>query len=85
MLWVWARNLSEDFVRLLRAAKSHRAELPEASKSRNVPQNLGPCLDAKTKISKKIPAPAWRLKSRRNKKRIATAVCKWRDESNEPN
>ena len=27
-------------------------------------------------------APAWRLKSRRNKKRIATAVYKWRDESN---
>ena len=26
-----------------------------------------------------------RLKSRRNKKRIATAVCKWRDESNESN
>ena len=34
---------------------------------------------------KKIPAPAWRLKSRRNKKRIATAACKSRDESNEPN
>ena len=32
-----------------------------------------------------FPALAWRLKSRRNKKRIATAVCKWRDESNEPN
>ena len=44
-----------------------------------------PCLVAKTKIPKKNPAPAWRLKSRRNKKRIATAVCKWRDESNEPN
>ena len=26
-----------------------------------------------------------RLKSRRNKKRIATAACKSRDESNEPN
>ena len=39
----------------------------------------------KPKFQKKIPAPAWRLKSRRNKKRIATAVCKWRDESNEPN
>ena len=39
----------------------------------------------KPKFQKKFPAPAWRLKSRRNKKRIATAVCKWRDESNEPN
>ena len=39
----------------------------------------------KPKFQKKIPTPAWRLKSRRNKKRIATAVCKWRDESNEPN
>ena len=38
-----------------------------------------------SKFKKKFPAPAWRLKSRRNKKRIATAVCKWRDESNEPN
>ena len=47
---------------------------------------LGPCLVTKIKIpKKKIPAPAWRLKSRRNKKRIATAVCKRRDESNEPN
>ena len=27
----------------------------------------------------------WRLKSRRNKKRIATAACKSRDESNELN
>jgi len=34
---------------------------------------------------KKILAPAWRLKSRRNKKLIATAACKSRDESNEPN
>ena len=34
---------------------------------------------------KKILAPAWRLKSRRNKKCIATAACKSRDESNEPN
>ena len=32
-----------------------------------------------------FPPPAWRLKSRRNKKRIATAVCKWQDESNKPN
>ena len=39
----------------------------------------------KPKFQKKIPAPAWRLKSRRNKNRIATTVCKWRDESNEPN
>ena len=40
-----------------------------------------------SKFQKKFPAPAWRLKSRRNKKRkrIMTAVCKWRDESNEPN
>ena len=28
---------------------------------------------------------AWRFKSRRNKKRIVTATCKSRDESNEPN
>ena len=48
-------------------------------------RQLSPCLVTKFKIPKKIPAPAWRLKSRRNKKRIATAVCKWRDESNEPN
>ena len=39
----------------------------------------------KSKFQKKIPAPVWRLKSRQNKKRIATAICKWRDESNEPN
>ena len=32
-----------------------------------------------------FPALVWRFKSRRNKKRIATVVCKWRDESNEPN
>ena len=38
-----------------------------------------------SKFQKKNSTPAWRLKSRRNKKRIATAVCKWRDESNEPN
>ena len=38
-----------------------------------------------SKFQNFFPAPAWRLKSRRNKKRIATAVCKWRDESNEPN
>ena len=37
-----------------------------------------------SKFQKKNSALAWRLKSRRNKKRIATAVCKWRDESNEP-
>ena len=46
---------------------------------------LSPCLDEKPKFQKKIPAPAWRLKFRRNKKHISTAVCKWRDESNEPN
>ena len=46
---------------------------------------LRPCLVTKFKIQIFFPAPAWRLKSRRNKKRIATAVCKWRDESNEPN
>ena len=39
----------------------------------------------KSKFQKKFPALAWRLKSRRNKKRIATAACKWRDKSNEPN
>ena len=39
----------------------------------------------KSKFQKKFPAPAWRLKSKQNKKRIATAICKWRDESNEPN
>ena len=39
----------------------------------------------KPKFQKKFPASAWRLKSRRNKKRIATAACKSRDESNEPN
>ena len=38
-----------------------------------------------SKFQKKNSAPAWRLKSRRNKKRIATVICKWRDESNEPN
>jgi len=48
-------------------------------------RETGPCLDEKSKFQKKIPAPAWRLKSRRNKKHIATVVCKWRDESNEPN
>ena len=45
----------------------------------------GPCLVTKFKIPKKILTPAWRFKSRRNKKYIATAVCKWRDKSNEPN
>ena len=43
-----------------------------------------PCSVPKTKIPKKNSAPTWRFKSRRNKKGIATAVCKWRDESNEP-
>ena len=38
-----------------------------------------------SKFQKKISTPAWRLKSRRNKKRIATAAYKSRDESNEPN
>ena len=38
-----------------------------------------------SKFQNFFPALAWRFKSRRNKKRIATAVCKWRDESNEPN
>ena len=39
----------------------------------------------KSKFQKKNPAPAWRVKSRRNKKRIATAAYKSRDESNQPN
>jgi len=44
------------------------------------------CLVAKFKIpKKKIPTPAWRIKSRRNKKRIAQFACKSRDESNELN
>ena len=47
--------------------------------------NLARVQFQKPKFQKKFPAPAWRLKSRRKKKRIATAVCKWRDESNEPN
>jgi len=42
--------------------------------------SLTPCLVSKIKIPKKISG-----KSRRNKKRIATAACKSRDESNEPN
>ena len=46
---------------------------------------LSPCSVPKFKIPKKNSAPAWILKFRRNKKRIVTAVCKWRDESNEPN
>jgi len=46
---------------------------------------LSPCLVAKYQIPNFFPAPAWKLKFRRNKKRIATAICKWRDESNEPN
>jgi len=37
------------------------------------------------KFQKKIPASAWRIKSRRNKKRIAQFACKSRDESNKPN
>ena len=44
-----------------------------------------PCLVANFQIPIFFPASAWRLKSRRNKKYIVTAVCKWRDESNEPN
>ena len=44
-----------------------------------------PCLDAKFQILNFFSAAAWRLKSRKNKKRIATAACKSRDESNEPN
>ena len=39
----------------------------------------------KSKFQIFFPAPAWRLKARQNKKCIATAICKWRDESNEPN
>ena len=38
-----------------------------------------------SKFQKKNSAPAWRFKSRRNKKRIAQFACKLRDESNEPN
>ena len=38
-----------------------------------------------SKFQKKNLSHAWRLKFRRNKKRIATTVCKWRDESNELN
>ena len=37
-----------------------------------------------SKFQKKNSTSAWRLKSKQNKKRIATAVCKWRDKSNEP-
>ena len=48
-------------------------------------RKLIPCLVAKFKIPKKFPAPAWRFKSRRNKKHIAQFACKSRDESNEPN
>ena len=46
---------------------------------------IRPCLVPKIKIPNFFPTSTWRLKSRQNKKRIATAVCKWRDESNEPN
>ena len=45
---------------------------------------FAPCLVPKIKIPNFFSAPAWRLKSRRNKKRIAIAACKSRDESNEP-
>ena len=44
-----------------------------------------PCLVTKFKVPKKISAPTWRLKSRRNKKRIAQFACKSRDKANEPN
>ena len=44
--------------------------------------DLGRVWLQKPKFQKKFPAPAWRLKSRRNKKHTATAVRKWRDESN---
>ena len=46
---------------------------------------LGRVWFPKPKFQIFFPTPAWRLKSRRNKKRIATIVCKWRDEYNEPN
>ena len=46
---------------------------------------LNPVFGCKTKISNFFLAPTWRFKSRRNKKRIATAACKSRDESNESN
>ena len=60
------------------ALPGRKASVPAAS-------TLAPCLVAKFKFQKKIPAPAWRIKSRRNKKHIAQFVCKSRDESNEPN
>ena len=47
--------------------------------------NLGRVQLQNSKFQIFFPASAWRLKSRRNKKHIATVVCKWRDESNEPN
>ena len=47
--------------------------------------NLMSTDSCKVQNSKKNSAPAWKIKSRRNKKRITQFVCKSRDESNEPN
>ena len=44
-----------------------------------------PCFCKVQNSKKKFLAPAWKIKSRRNKKRIAQFVYKSRDESNESN
>ena len=43
-----------------------------------------PVFSSKIQNSNFFSASTWRFKSRRNKKHIATAVCKWQDESNKP-
>jgi len=60
------------------AKRPHKSHPPR-------PPHQGRVQFQKSKFQIFFPASAWRLKSRRNKKRIATAVCKWWDESNEPN
>ena len=47
--------------------------------------NIYPLFSCKVQNFKKNSAPAWRIKSRQNKKYIAQFACKSRDKSNEPN
>ena len=83
------RHKRTDWYRTRSSLACHPVGVPRSDGRRAVlsppAPRLAPCLVAKTKIPIFFSAPAWRFKSKRNKKRIATAVCKWRDESNKPN
>ena len=81
----------EQMVNHTRKRHDHKAQeyslqrCPPPTSHETLGVKITPCLVPKIKIPIFFPAPTWRLKSRRNKNRIATAACKWRDESNETN